>query len=274
MPKIVKTLLTSVFLLALGSGLAQVNGRPAEKVAYSADESLFHFAALSATENGKTYRLIDKSKEMCLEVVDQRDFDGNGFVDALVSHVAACGGNAVANTFFFVSALGNGRFEISDEFASSWGDPIIEKWKGRWSVVVTSSNEGVNQQRPVEITRRFVLESGKAVQVEEKRRKDIASIAEIRSEIFDPNKVDETHSLEYDLDGDGKKDQIKTTYWARWGRMFWTVEFADGKKFSSDTACKRIGVLKTKTNGVSDLVCDQDTVLRWNGREYQAGEKK
>jgi len=96
------------------------------------------------------------------------------------------------------------------------------------------------------------------------------SITEIRSEMFDPNQVDETHSIEYDLDGDGKKDQIKTTYWARWGRLFWTVEFADGKKFSSDTACKRIGILETKTNGVSDLVCDQDTVFRWNGREYGA----
>jgi hypothetical protein len=96
------------------------------------------------------------------------------------------------------------------------------------------------------------------------------SVVEIRSEIFDLAKVGETHSIEYDLDGDGKKDQIKTTFWARWGRMFWAVEFADGKKFSSDTACKRIGVLKTKTNGVSDLVCDQDKVFRWNGREYRA----
>ncbi len=137
-------------------------------------------------------------------------------------------------------------------------------------MVVTSNNEGMNTARPVEITQRFILESGKAAKVEERRRKDLESIVETRSEIFDFNKVDETHSIEYDLDGDGKKDRINTTFWWRWGRMFWSVEFADGKKFSSDTACKRIGVLKTKTNGVSDLVCDQDTVFRWNGREYRA----
>jgi hypothetical protein len=267
-----KKLLTSAFLLILASGssLAQDSGRSAGKVEYSVDDSIFHASALRATENGKTYQLIDKSKGMCLQVIDQRDFDGNGFVDALVEHVVACGGNCCADTFFFVSAFGGGRFELSDEFADSWGSPVIEKWKGRWSVVVTSNNEGVNTQRPVEITRRFILESGKAVQVDERTRKDLESIVEIRSEMFDPGKVDETHSIEYDLDGDGKKDQIKATLWWRWGRMFWVVDFADGKKFSSHIACKRIGVLKTKTNGVSDLVCDQDTVFRWNGREYQA----
>jgi hypothetical protein len=266
-------LLTSVFLLILASGpsLAQDSARAAGKVEYSVDDSIFNASALRATENGKTYQLIDKSKGMCLEVIDQRDFDGNGFVDALVVNEVACGGNCCPGTFFFVSAFGGGRFELSDEFADSWGSPVIEKWKGRWSVVVSSTNEGMlNTERPIEITRRFILESGKAVKVEERKRKDMESIVEIRSEVFDPDKEDETHSIEYDLDGDGKKDRITTTFWGRWGAMFWSVEFADGKKFSSDRGCKRIGVLKTKTNGVSDLVCDQDKVFRWNGREYRA----
>jgi len=181
----------------------------------------------------------------------------------------ACGGNGALNTFFFVSAFPGGRFELSDEFGYSWGDPVIEKWKGRWSVVVTSDSEGAGNTHLAEVTQRFILQSGKAVQVDERRRKEMESVAEIRSEMFNGDRPDETHSIEYDLDGDGKKDQIKTTFWARWGRMFWSVEFADAKKFSSKCACKRIGVLKTKTNGVSDLVCDQDAAFRWNGREYR-----
>jgi len=70
--------------------------------------------------------------------------------------------------------------------------------------------------------------------------------------MFDPSKVGETHSLEYDLDGEGNKDQSRLRTGGA-GPTFWAVEFADGKKFSGDTACKRVGVLKTKTNGVSDL---------------------
>jgi hypothetical protein len=113
-----KKLLTSVLLLILASvsGLTQDKGRAASKIEYSVIEGerggVFKFAALRATENGKIYQLIDQSKQMCLQIFDQRDFDGNGFVDALVKHIVACGGNGVGDSFFFVSAFGNGRFEV------------------------------------------------------------------------------------------------------------------------------------------------------------------
>lgn len=241
------------------------------KIRYSItqlDRTAFSTGALVATVNGKRQILVDKSRKKCLQVVEQRDFDGDGSLDALVEDITACGGNCCPNQFFFASSLPDGTFAVSDEFASSWVDPVIEKWKGRWSVVVVSNNEGVNTERPVETTRRFVLEGGKAVKVEEHQRQDVKAIVEMRSEIFTGNKENETHSFQYDLDGDGKKDTITGTLWERWGRIIWTVEFANGKKFSSNDACKRIGVLATKSNGVHDLVCDQDTVLRWDGSAY------
>lgn len=227
---------------------------------------------LLATANGKTYELIGKSKQKCLRLVAQKDFDGNGSLDALVEHITACGGNCCSNSFFFVSSFDKGRFEISNEFADSWKDPVIEKWKGRWSVVVVSSNAGMNLDRPVEVTRRFVLEKGEAIQVEENRRKDIKSIVEMRSEMFSSEMSsgeDHAHTIEYDLDGDGTKDIVSGKLWPRWGSIVWSVRFSNGKEFSSDKACKRIGVLATKTHGVNDLVCDQDTVLHWNGSAYK-----
>jgi hypothetical protein len=98
-------------------------------------------------------------------------------------------------------------------------------------------------------------------------------VVEMRSEIFEGNAEEETHTLKYDLDGDGKQDTIIGRLWERWGRILWTVEFANGKRFSSNDACKRIGVLGTKTNGVNDLVCDQDTVLHWDGDGYKLGSQ-
>jgi uncharacterized protein YecT (DUF1311 family) len=92
----------------------------------------------------------------------------------------------------------------------------------------------------------------------------------MRSEMFtDPNKE---HTLEYDLDGDGRKDVISGKLWERWGRIFWTVHFANGKEFKTDAACKRIGVLKTMSKGVHDLVCDQDTTFRWTGDGYSTDD--
>ena len=125
-----KKLLTSAFLLILASvsGLTQDKERPAGKVEYSVDDdsSSFHFNTLRASANGKTYQLIDKSKKMCLQVIDQRDFDGNGFVDVPVSHIVACGGNCCQDGFFFVSNFGGGRFELGvatlGRRSSGWGE--------------------------------------------------------------------------------------------------------------------------------------------------------
>jgi hypothetical protein len=39
---------------------------------------------LLATANGKTYELIGKSKEKCRAIIAQKDFDGDGSIDALV----------------------------------------------------------------------------------------------------------------------------------------------------------------------------------------------
>ena len=257
----------AIAALTLVTGLAAPPQRP-QKIEYSvekSDDSLF--STLRVAANGKTTTLLDKSKKGCLDVIDQRDWDGNGLTDALVKRITACGGNCCPNSFFFVSALANGRFEISDDLAESWQDPVIEKWKNRWSVVIVSTNAGVNTERPVENTRRFLLQGGKGVKVEESRRKDMPSILEMRSEIFKgPN---DEHSIAYDLDGDGKKDIISGRLWERWGSIIWTVHFANGKHFETSEACKRIGVLTTKTYGVHDLVCDQDTVYHWTGDEYR-----
>jgi hypothetical protein len=261
--------------LALAAGLAaQPQPRPAPQrplaTRYSVekpDDSMF--GILRAAVGGRTYTLIGKSKEMCLAIVDQRDWEGNGSRSALVERIAACGGDCCPNSFFFVSARPDGHFAIGEDLADSWAEPIVERWRNQWSVVIVSNNEGSNTDRPVEIARRFVLQDGKGVKVEESRRKDIESLMEMRSEIFHGD--GEEHSIQYDLDGDGRKDTIGARLWERWGRMIWTVRFANGKEFTSSgaAACKRIGVLSTKTGGVSDLVCDQDTVLRWSGHDYR-----
>jgi hypothetical protein len=233
------------------------------------------FSILRATFNGKTTELMGKDKRTCLQIVDQRDFDGDGYLDALVAVSSSCGGNCCPDDFFFVSARPAGRFVVA-ALADSWNDPVIEKWKGQWSVVVVSDNTGANLDRPLEITRRFVLRAGRAVKVEQHRRKEIDALVNMRSEDFrsevypkDPP-ADEPppHTLEYDLDGDGRKDTISGTIWEVWGTIRWTVTFADGKQFSTEVGCRRIGVLATTTNGVHDLVCDQDSVFRWDGTKY------
>lgn len=255
----------AVILLAGSlSAAAQASQKPAPvpRVRYSLGSG----GGIVATVDGKVYRVTPKSSK-CLNIVSQRDFAGTGVISALVMDITACGGNCCPNQFFFVSYAGDGQFKVSKEFADSWKDPVIERWKGRWSVVVVSNNAGMNRERPVEYTRRFELQDGEAVKMEEHQRQNMKALVEIWSDIF-KGTPGEKHTIKYDLDGDGKKDTITCTYWERWGSMFWSVEFANGKTFKSDLGCKRIGVLATKTEGVHDLVCDQDVVFKWDGEKY------
>src|SRR4029453_4070861 len=118
---------------------------PTPRIEYSIEKSKTGlYDTIHATVNGRTYPLVDEPEKLCLQIVDQKDFDANGSLDVLVSHVIGCGGNCCGNSYFFISFLGDGRFERSAEFGNSWSDPVIEESKGRWSVVVTSSNEGFN----------------------------------------------------------------------------------------------------------------------------------
>src|SRR5215472_9357859 len=136
-------------------------------------------STLLANINGKSHVVIGKSQGRCLRLADQRDFDGDGLMDALVEELPGCGGNCCPSSFFFVSARPDGAFAVSPEFADSWKDPVIEKWKGRWSVVFVSNNEGMNLMRPVEITRRFVFRGGKPLKVQEHRRQELKALAEM-----------------------------------------------------------------------------------------------
>ncbi|MGC4119612.1 MAG: hypothetical protein QM765_34575 [Myxococcales bacterium] len=220
---------------------------------------------LEATNGGKTRELFSTDGDV-LSIEAVRDFDGNGTPDVLVGR--SSGGTSAYGEYFFVSAGKDGNFTLTEEFGYSPDGPTIERWKGEWTVVVTSDNEGWNQDRPHEVTQRFALRAGEAVLLSSVERKELPALGDLRSEVFDFEQPDSPRSIEFDLDEDGRPDVISGTLWQRWGRIVWDVRFADGKAFRADTACKRVGVLASKTKGVRDLVCDFDSTYRWDGSAY------
>jgi hypothetical protein len=206
-----------------------------------------------------------------LSVVHEGDLDGDGLVDALIEN--ASHSSYVMPEYLFVAGTRGGRF-VAQEFDSGRG-LTVETWRGRLTAVVRSDNEGYNFARPESVTRRFAFEDGHPVQVDEQREVEIAALANLRAEDFeaDPN---HERVLWFDLDGDGKKDALAGTLWARWGRIQWEVRFADGRVSPGEgnSACKRLGVLAEKTLGHRDLVCDFDARIRWDGQRYSPRASK
>ncbi len=201
----------------------------------------------------------------CLSVFLENDLDGDGLTDALIES-GGCS-SYVQPTYFFVAGTMGARF-AAQKVETGLGF-TVETWRGRQTAVLESNNEGVNQDRPESVTRRFVFERGRAVMVDEQRAVEVVALANLRSEEFDYSKPDQEKVLRFDLDGDGKKDVLAGTLWSRWGRIFWHVRFADGRVSGGGTSgCKRLGVLAEKTMGYRDLVCDFDIRIQWDGRRY------
>ncbi len=107
------------------------------------------FDILVARIGSREHTILGEVDDMCLDLPDQRDFDGDGTEDALVFQSPACRGNVAPGLLFFIS--GNTSFQRSSPFRGH--QPRIEAWEGQWSVI-TNSN-------------RYILRDGKALLVEE-----------------------------------------------------------------------------------------------------------
>ena len=107
------------------------------------------FDILVARIGSREHTILGEVDDMCLDLPDQRDFDGDGTEDALVFQSPACRGHVAPGLLFFIS--GNTSFQRSNPFRGY--QPQIETWEGQWSVI-TNSN-------------RYILRDGKAVLVEE-----------------------------------------------------------------------------------------------------------
>ena len=129
----------------LSSGQDAVSAEREPAIAYHLVEGARFFDILVARVGTREHILIGETDDMCLELVDQRDFDGDGAPDALVLQDVGCGGVGATDALFFVS--GDQGFRRSNRFP---GDrPTIERWNGGWSVVAGGT--------------RYVLDDGRAV---------------------------------------------------------------------------------------------------------------
>ena len=73
----------------------------------------------------------------------------------------------------------------------------------------------------------------------------------------------------FDLDLDGKEDELSCYYWWRWGVVSCAVTSTKLGKVSIPK-CSRIGILSSITNGMHDLVCDRSYIFSWSpdNKEY------
>ena len=235
-------------------------------------KNLNPYDGLYAKVDGFEYK-IDMPNDICLNIIEQKDFDLDGVDDALVENVKACGGNAIGNSYFFVTYNGNGFFSVTNEFGNSvWETPKIEDWNGRPSVLIIDNNSGINREKSYTAKERYILKQGKAVRVESSKKQEISVIKEVRNSDFSiEDEYDKTITMEYDLNNDGVNEEFLVKFWDRWNVVLFELTL-NGKIYECSTGGTRVGVSSIITNGYHDIVLGEDSFYKWNGKSYICGD--
>ena len=202
----------------------------------------------------------EKWMGISLDVVHEGDLDGDGLTDAVIS--SHQGGNCCAPYYFVVSHRGDGFFSVHHH-ESMYGYEIEVKNTGAEPLIeilyaVSSSDYPIEYE---ELTTLRFTDGNLKVVSQLINRALIPALVEVTGQ--DVQQADKL--ILFDVDGDGREEEMTTSYWERWGTVIIgeIVTTSNGKvKFS--VGCSRIGFMKTTTNGLHDIVCGRKDVLRYD----------
>jgi hypothetical protein len=198
------------------------------------------------------------------EIIDTVDLDGDGVEEAIL--MAHRTGNCCGPTFFIISKVQDGFFVITthDEL-TGWPRLTIKHRNSEPEIWVRNISEGADETSMEETLSVLKFKSGKLYLVSKySNMASIKALIEVTSEELSEGN---DKILEIDLDFDGEKDKLMCSYWARWGAVNCNVLSSKFGKFHLSGGCNRVGVLESSTDGMRNLVCDRNDVLKFNLQE-------
>ena len=202
----------------------------------------------------------EKWMGISLDVVHEGDLDGDALTDAVIrSHQ---GGNCCAPYYFVVSHRGDGFFSVHHH-ESMYGYEIEVKNTGEEPFIeildaVGSSDYPIEHE---ELTTLRFTEGNLKVVSQLINTALIPALVEVTGQ--DVREADKV--ILFDVDGDGREEEMIASYWDRWGTVIIGDVVTTSKgKITLSTGCSRIGFMKTTTNGLHDIVCGRKDILRYD----------
>ena len=246
-----------------------------QRATYSVEEhTVYNLTAmqiekLHAEVDGADY-VIDHeawTKYLRIEVVETFDMDRDGYQDALVS--LHTGGNCCPPDYAVVSHRGGSFFTVyADRMVASWSPPRIVAIADEIRLEFLTISAGAENTAMDESLEQYALRDGQLRRV--RHLKNDAMLYATRQIVAADLVAQGADSgeLVVDLDADGTDDAIICEYWARWGSLKCLVQSSQHPgNIRLPHDCKRVGILETRTNGLSDLVCGRNERLIFdNGR--------
>jgi len=140
--------------------------------------------------------------------------------------------------------------------------------KGEKLIEVVNSSKGVDNKSQSQTISLLRFEYGQlTLLLQSENASIIPAIVEVNSYEFDqdnPAKI----VKKFDADGDDTDDKLVCDYWARWGAAVCDVDSSAFGYQDLSLGCNRVGVLSSRSEGLSDLVCNHFSVLKFDGEKY------
>ena len=226
---------------------------------------------LFASINGTEYLITNEHLQIYYHksIFAQEDLDGDGRDEVIleIHH----GGNCCGSEYAVVSHRGENYFSITQhEVFDGAGFPSFELvvHKGEKLIEVVNSSTGVDNKSQSQTISLLRFEYGQLTLLSQSENASIIpAIVEVNSYEFDQDNP-ATIVKEFDADGDDTADKLVCDYWARWGAAVCDVDSSAFGYQDLSLGCYRVGVLPERSNGLSDLVCNHFSVLKFDGEKY------
>lgn len=219
---------------------------------------------LYATVDGTEYLIAPAHpdwNQAYIEVEFEDDFDGDGLIDAVVS--TSHFGNCCGPNYFVVSHRGEGFFAVyTHQDMTGWPSVSLSLDYGEKLLKVSNSSQGLKHPITEEQISLFRFAKGKLERISYATNSAvIAALVEVIAQ--DVEKVKKT--INFDVDADGIDEAIVVSFWDRWQvATFENIESSSMGALGFSHGCSRIGFLSSMTNGVHDIVCDRNRILRYD----------
>ena len=195
------------------------------------------------------------------------DSDGRDEVILEIHH----GGNCCGSEYAIVSHRGENYFSIvQHETFDGAGFPSFELVDvgGKKLIQVVNISTGVDNTSQTQTISLLRFEYGQLTLLSQSENASIIpAIVEVNSFEFDGDNPIQIIQ-EFDADGDVTADKLICDYWARWGSTVCDVDSSAFGYQDLSLGCYRVGVLPSRSEGLSDLVCNHFSLLRFDGEKY------
>ena len=180
----------------------------------------------------------------------------------------SAGGNCCAPKYLLLLFLGNATFKVLEhEEFWSWDEPELLASGASFKFRVDSVSAGMGLTESHSSMKIFEIVDSELKLVEAAiGNAYVPAIIEMHATDFDKHSVPKSEkiSAHFDFDGDTINDRLECGWWERWGLLTCEVVTSSVGTIGSNLGCPRIGILETATDGMRDLVCGRDLILRYS----------